>query len=323
MTNIQTITQFHRLTSLPEPLHPLVSVARSEDCRYRADGTWDRFLTQFYCIALKHDVKGKIRYGQQAYDYDKGVMSFTAPRQVQSLDLANLECGAGLLLFFHPDLLLKYPLAKTILQYGFFSYTVNEALHLSAAEEADMVTLLHKIEQESRHIDRHTQDIIVSQIDLLLAYANRFYERQFLTRRNNQSDLLTRFEAVVDAYFAAGEAEEKGLLTVQQVAAALHLSPNYLGDLLRTLTGQNAQQHLHEKLIQHAKEKLSTTSLSVSEIAYALGFEHAQSFSKLFKSKTAQSPLEFRQSFNETQTHATVQQNHFRKSQRRHSSGRL
>ena len=298
MTNILTITQFHRLTSLPEPLHPLVSVARSEQCKYKPDGTWDQFISQFYCIALKRDVKGKIRYGQQLYDYDKGVMSFTAPRQVQSLDLSNIECGAGLLLFFHPDLLLKYPLAKTITRYGFFSYAVNEALHLSAAEEADVVAIINKINQECRHIDWHTQDIIISQIDLLLAYANRFYERQFITRKNSQSDLLTRFEAVVDAYFATGEAEEKGLLTVQQVAAALHLSPNYLGDMLRTLTGQNAQQHIHEKLIQHAKEKLSTTSLSVSEIAYALGFEHSQSFSKLFKSKTAQSPLEFRQSFN-------------------------
>jgi AraC family transcriptional activator of pobA len=298
MTNIQTVTLFHRLTSLPEPLHPLVSVARSEDCRYQADGTWDQFISQFYCIALKRDVKGKIRYGQQLYDYDKGVMSFTAPRQVQSLDVQNMECGAGLLLFFHPDLLMKHPLAKTITQYGFFSYAVHEALHLSAAEEADSVAIINKIEQECKHIDRHTQDIIVSQIDLLLAYANRFYERQFITRKNNQSDLLTRFDVMVDTYFANGEPGEKGLLTVQQVAAALHLSPNYLGDMLRTLTGQNAQQHIHEKLIQHAKEKLSTTSLSVSEIAYELGFEHSQSFSKLFKAKTNVSPLEFRQSFN-------------------------
>ncbi|RYZ57283.1 MAG: AraC family transcriptional regulator, partial [Chitinophagaceae bacterium] len=247
MTNIQTITQFHRLTVLPEPLHPMVSVARSEDCQYKPDGTWDQFINQFYCIALKRDVKGKIRYGQQVYDYDKGVMSFTAPRQVQSLDVSNMECGAGLLLFFHPDLLLKYPLARTITQYGFFSYAVNEALHLSAAEEADMVAIINKIEQESKHIDRHTQDIIVAQIDLLLAYATRFYERQFITRKASQSDLLTRFEAVVEAWFADGEAGEKGLLTVQQVAAELHLSPNYLGDMLRTATGQNAQQHIHEK----------------------------------------------------------------------------
>ncbi len=297
MTDIQTITQFHRLTSLPEPLHPLVSTARSEQCRYQPDGTWDQFITQFYCIALKRDVKGKMKYGQQLYDYDKGVMSFTAPRQVQSLDVPNMECGPGLLLFFHPDLLLKYPLARTITQYGFFSYAVHEALHLSEAEEADIAAIIHKIEEESRHIDRHTQDIIVSQIDLLLTYSNRFYERQFITRKNNQHDLLTRFEAIVDAYYASGKAEEKGLLTVQHVAAALHLSPNYLGDMLRTLTGQNAQQHIHEKLIQQAKEKLSTTSLSVAEIAYALGFEHAQSFSKLFKNKTTQSPLEFRHSF--------------------------
>lgn len=298
MTNIQTITQFHRMLALPEPLHPLVSVTRSEICRFEPDGAWDQFIHQFYCIALKREVKGKIKYGQQSYDYDKGVMSFTAPRQVQSLDVRTLECGTGLLLFFHPDLLLKHPLAKIITQYGFFSYAVNEALHLSAQEEDDIVTIIHKIEQECQHIDRHTQDIILSQIDLLLNYANRFYERQFITRKNNHSDLLMKFEAIVDAYFATGQPEENGLLTVKQVAAAMHLSPNYLGDMLRSLTGQNAQQHIHEKLIERAKEKLSTTSLSVNEIAYELGFEHSQSFSKLFKSKTDQSPLEFRQSFN-------------------------
>lgn len=297
MKDIRTITEFHRLTSLPEPLHPLVSVTRSELCQFAPDGTWDHFMSQFYCIALKREVKGKIKYGQQSYDYDKGVMSFTAPRQVQSLDVKAVECGTGLLLFFHPDVLLKHLLANAIKQYGFFSYAVNEALHLSAAEEADMVAIIKKIEQECGHIDRHTQDIIVSQIDLLLAYANRFYERQFFTRKNNQSDLLTKFEAIVDHHFTSHHSEQ-GVLTVQQIAAAMHLSPNYLGDMLRTLTGQNAQQHIHEKLIQYAKEKLSTTSLSVSEIAYQLGFEHSQSFSKLFKSKTSQSPLAFRAAFN-------------------------
>jgi AraC family transcriptional regulator, transcriptional activator of pobA len=297
MKNIQTISAFNRLVSLPEPLHPLVCVTQSELCRFEDDGTWQHFIHQFYCIALKKDVKGKIKYGQQTYDYDKGVMSFTAPRQVQSLDVASMECGTGLLLLFHPDLLLGHPLAKNITQYGFFSYSVNEALHLSAREEEDITIILHKINQECQHIDRHTQDIIVAQIDLLLSYANRFYERQFITRKNTNNDLLTRFEAVLDTYFGNNDPAEKGLLSVQQVAAAMHLSPNYLSDMLRLHTGQNAQQHIQDKLIEKAKEKLSTTALSVSEVAYNLGFEYAQSFSKLFKNKTNMSPLQFRELF--------------------------
>ncbi|RAJ93256.1 helix-turn-helix protein [Larkinella arboricola] len=298
MKNIQTITEFHRLLSLPEPQHPLVSVTQSELCKFEAGGPWAQFIHQFYCIALKRDVKGKIKYGQQTYDYDKGILSFTAPRQVQSLDVQTLECGTGLLLMFHPDLLLRHPLVTTISQYGFFSYAVHEALHLSPTEEEDISALFNKIAQECQHIDRHTQDIILSQIDLLLNYSNRFYERQFITRKNHTSDLLIKFQAIVDGYFNSDQAEEKGLLTVQQVAAAMHLSPNYLSDMLRFHTGQNAQQHIQLRLIEKAKEILVISSLTVGEIAYQLGFEHPQSFSKFFKAKTHLSPLEFRASFN-------------------------
>ncbi|WP_317130574.1 helix-turn-helix domain-containing protein [Chitinophaga japonensis] len=246
-------------------------------------------------MALKREVKGKIRYGQQHYDYDKGVLSFTAPNQVQQLDLQNMECGSGYLLIFHPDFLLQHTLANNIHHYGFFDYAVNEALHLSAEEEDDLITILHKIDKECQHIDKHTQEIILTQIESLLKYSNRFYERQFLTRKNNNSALLTRFEQLLDDYY---NSEVPGLLTVQYIAAQMNLSPNYLSDLLRIHTGQNTQQHIHEKLIAKAKEKLSTTRLSVSEIAYTLGFEHAQSFSTLFKKKTNLSPLEFRRAFN-------------------------
>jgi AraC family transcriptional activator of pobA len=201
------------------------------------------------------------------------------------------------LLIFHPDFLLKHPLATTINSYGFFSYAVNEALHLSEDEENDLITILNKIDKECQHIDRHTQEIILSQIDLLLNYSNRFYERQFITRKNNNHELLIKFEQFVNEYFIA-DTSNKGLLTVQRIAEQMNLSPNYLSDLLRVHTGQNTQQHIHEKLIEKAKEKLSTTNLSVSEIAYALGFEHSQSFSTLFKKKTTMSPLEFRHAFN-------------------------
>ncbi len=295
MNAIKSISAFHRLLSLPEPLHPLVSVINLAESVFLEDEIWKGFVNRFYCVALKREAKGKIRYGQQHYDYDKGVLSFTAPNQVQQLDLQHMECGSGYLLIFHPDFLLQHTLANSIHHYGFFDYAVNEALHLSAGEEDDLITILHKIDKECQHIDKHTQEIILTQIESLLKYSNRFYERQFLTRKNNNSDLLTRFEQLINDYF---NSDAPGLLTVQHVAAKMNLSPNYLSDLLRVHTGKNTQQHIHEKLIAKAKEKLSTTSLSISEIAYALGFEHAQSFSTLFKKKTNLSPLEFRQAFN-------------------------
>lgn len=295
MNAINSISEFHRLLSLPEPRHPLVSVINLAESVFFEDEIWKGFVNRFYCVALKREAKGKIRYGQQHYDYDKGVLSFTAPNQVQQLDLQNMECGSGYLLIFHPDFLLQHTLANSIHDYGFFDYAVNEALHLSAEEEDDLIAILHKIDKECQHIDKHTQEIILTQIESLLKYSNRFYERQFLTRKNNNSALLTRFEQLIDDYY---NSEVQALLTVQYIAAQMNLSPNYLSDLLRVHTGQNTQQHIHEKLIAKAKERLSTTSLSVSEIAYALGFEHAQSFSTLFKKKTNLSPLEFRQTFN-------------------------
>jgi len=298
MNAIRSVSEFHRLLSLPEPRHPLVSVINLAESVFLDDEVWKGFVNRFYCVALKREAKGKIRYGQQHYDYDKGVLSFTAPNQVQYLDLQNMECGSGYLLIFHPDFLLNHSLASAINSYGFFSYSVNEALHLSAEEEEDLITILNKIDKECLHIDKHTQEIILSQIELLLNYSNRFYERQFITRKNNNNQLLVKFERIVDEYFNTSNKAQQGLLTVQYLAERMNLSPNYLSDLLRVHTGQNTQQHIHEKLIEKAKEKLSTTNLSISEIAYALGFEHAQSFSTLFKKKTNRSPLEFRQAFN-------------------------
>lgn len=298
MNTIRSVSEFHRLLSLPEPRHPLVSVINLTESVFLEDDVWKGFVNRFYCVALKREAKGKIRYGQQHYDYDKGVLSFTAPNQVQYLDLQNMECGSGYLLIFHPDFLHTHSLAGTINRYGFFSYAVNEALHLSAEEEDDLVAILNKIGKECLHIDKHTQEIILSQIELLLNYSNRFYERQFITRKNHNHQLLAKFEHLINGYFDTGNTTQQGLLTVQHIAELMNLSPNYLSDFLRVHTGQNTQQHIHEKLIEKAKEKLSTTSLSVSEVAYELGFEHPQSFSKLFKTKTNLSPLEFKRSFN-------------------------
>ncbi|WP_326985064.1 helix-turn-helix transcriptional regulator [Chryseobacterium sp. MYb264] len=298
MNTIASISAFHRLLSLPQPKHPLVSVINLSESIFIEDNVWNGFTNRFYCVALKREATGKIRYGQQHYDYDKGVLSFTAPNQIQYVDVKTIDCdGKGYLLIFHEDFLLKHPLAQTISGFGFFSYAVNEALHLSEDEENDLLEILYKIDKECQHIDHHTQEIILSQIDLLLNYSNRFYERQFITRKNGNHQLLAKFEQYLNEYFDQEQSAQKGLLTVHQIAEAMNLSPNYLSDLLKIHTGQNTQQHIHEKLIAKAKEKLSATQLSVSEIAYILGFEHSQSFSTLFKKKTNMAPMEFRAKF--------------------------
>ena len=301
MKVINSISEKHRLVSLPEPLHPLVSVINISDMRFTDNPIWKHFSVNFYCISLKRNISGKTRYGQQYYDYNKGVMTFIAPKQVMSLDADQMDIlspASGYALLIHPDFLYKHPLATTIKNYGFFSYTVNEALHLSEKEEKNIEQIFQKIDEECQHIDRHTQDVILSQIDLLLNYSNRFYERQFITRRAVNHDVLTKMEQLLNGYFDHGDELKKGPPTVESLADQLHLSPYYLSDLLRSLTGQSAQQHIQDKLIEKAKEYLSITNLSVAEIAYQLGFEYPQSFNKLFKKKTNISPLKFRQTFN-------------------------
>ena len=301
MQIINSISEKHRLVSLPEPLHPLVSVVRISDMQFTDSIQWEHFSLNFYCISFKKNISGKTRYGQQYYDYDKGVMTFVAPKQVLSLPGTQTETlgpASGYALLVHPDFFYKHPLATKIKSYGFFSYTVNEALHLSGREEKNIVEIFEKIEEEYQHIDHHTQEIILSQIDLLLNYSNRFYERQFITRKAVNHDLLSKTEQLLSESFEHSAILKNGLPTVEFIADKLNLTPHYLSDMLRSLTGQTAQQHIQEKLIEKAKEYLSITNMSVAEIAYQLGFEYPQSFNKLFKKKTNSSPLEFRQTFN-------------------------
>jgi AraC family transcriptional activator of pobA len=202
-------------------------------------------------------------------------------------------------LLFHPDFIRNYPLGKKIREYGFFSYSVAEALYLSEKEKEIIIGIFKNIELElNSAIDHFSQEVIISQIELLLSYSKRFYNRQFITRRTGSNDLLTRFEELLVEYFDAEKALVTGLPAVQQFADQLNVSPHYLSDILRTLTGQNTQQHIHNMLIEKAKEILSTTNISIAEVAYKLGFEYPQSFNKIFKRKTKMSPIEFRQSFN-------------------------
>lgn len=298
LTIVNSISEQHRLLSLPKPEHPLVSLISFSDMARNSSGFVGTFAFNFYTIAIKKDFKGKLKYGQNYYDFDEGVMSFIAPGQVLSKENVDDDPLSGWLLNIHPDFLRNYPLGKKIKEYGFFSYAANEALHLSEKEEKMVETIMKNIEQEYRSvIDTFSQDVMISHIELLLNYSNRFYNRQFITRKNANNDLLTKLEELLDDYFIGEKVREFGLPTVKYVSEKLNISPNYLSDMLRSLTGQSTQQHIHDKLIEKAKEILTTTSFSVGETAYKLGFETPQSFNKLFRNKTNVSPLEYRNSF--------------------------
>ncbi|QJD98397.1 helix-turn-helix transcriptional regulator [Mucilaginibacter robiniae] len=290
---------------MPKPEHPLISVLKIESVESLKLSEPTSWCYDFYCIALKRVANAnevKLKYSQQTYDYNEGILSFVSPNQVLSLSIDKNTVQlkqSGWLLLIHPDFLWHTPLAQTIKQYDFWNYSVNEALFLSDKEEALLVNLIKNMEQEYHsNIDKFSKSIIISHLETLLNYADRFYHRQFITREKSSHQILERLENLLIDYFDSDDLTLKGLPTVGHIAQSLNLSPKYLSSLLKVLTGQNTQQHIHEKLIEKAKEKLSTTNLSISEIAYELGFEHLQSFSKLFKTKTEISPLEFRQSFN-------------------------
>jgi AraC-like DNA-binding protein len=297
---IKTISEFHQFRGLAKPEHPLISVVDYSMIKDDANETELSWILDFYSISVKRTSLTKIKYGQQQYDFDEGFMFFMAPGQVFSIirDPDSIAKHTGWILLIHPDFLWHTPLAKTIQNYEFFDYSVNEALFLSEKEENIIDNIVQNIHQEYRsNIDTFSQNIIISQIETLLNYSERFYQRQFITRKISSHKILDSLETLLADYFNSEDLITKGLPSVQHIADELNVSPGYLTGLLKVLTGQNTQQHIHEKLIVKAKEKLSTTQLSISEIAYELGFEHSQSFSKLFKSKTSLSPLEFRKSF--------------------------
>lgn len=297
-----TITEYHRAAGLPNPAHPLISLVHMDDIQLPIAEVPFSLVFDFYSISLKKMHHAKFKYGQQASDFDEGVLFFMSPGQlfgIDAIDMTTAKRPEGWMILIHPDFLWNTLLAKTIKQYEFFSYSVYEALYLSDKEETMLTAIAQNIEQEYHaNIDRFSQSVIIAQLELLLTYSERFYQRQFITRKIASHELLTRLEDYLSNYFSSGALAKQGLPSVVHIAETLNISPGYLSSLLKSLTGQNTQQHLHNKLIDLAKEKLSTTNLSVSEIAYELGFEHLQSFSKLFKTKTSLSPMEFRHSFN-------------------------
>ena len=298
--SLHTISEFHKISGQPGPHHPLISLIDYGLVDYQIDEEVINWVQQFYSIGLKRNIQHRFRYGQETYDFDEGLLSFVAPGQLVQLTMDKPAVKpTGWLLLIHPDFLWNTSLAKNMKQYEFFGYAINEALFLSEKEELIITDIFQNIRREYlSNIDKYSQNIIIAQIELLLNYCERFYQRQFITRKKSSHQILERVETVLDDYFNSDSLIDKGLPSAQYIAGLLNVSPNYLGSLLKTLTGQSTQQHIHEKVIAKAKEMLSTTTLSVSEIAYELGFEYPQSFSKLFKTKTSLSPLEFRQSFN-------------------------
>lgn len=291
----QTIAAMNRALGMQEPKHPLITLNDYKDIQGDVSDIAKGMVMDFYKISYKKALSGKIRYGEHYYDFQNGGLSFVAPRQLIAEDESNGDC-AGQTLLIHPDFFIGYALAKNIKNYGFFSYGANEALQLTETEQQTVFALFAEIEKElSQRIDQFSQDVLISQIELLLNYSNRFYNRQFIIQKVRHNKLLSELDVLLEGHFTNSD---MGLPTVQSLAEALHVSPSYLSDMLRQLTGLNAQQHIHQKLIEKAKEILTTTDLSVSQIAYQLGFEYPQSFNKLFKNKTNKSPLEFRYSFN-------------------------
>jgi AraC-like DNA-binding protein len=293
-----SVSSLHRALGLPAPQHPLISIANYGDITADVTELSKALVLNMYKISFKFNLKGRFRYGQHYYDFDEGGLSFSAPMQVISASEDEVDYS-GLTLLIHPDFLRNYALAQSIRNYGFFSYAVNEALYLSEQEKTVIIGIFESIKRElSTSVDHFSQDIIISQIEQLLNYSNRFYNRQFITRKLVLNDTITKFENLLAAYFDREEALLQGMLSVQEIADKLGVSQRYLSDMLRSLTGMNTQQFVQSKMVEKAKELLSTGKLTVSEIAYRLGFEYPQSFNKFFKRQTKLSPLDYRHSFN-------------------------
>lgn len=282
--------------NLPGPLHPHIALVHYDEVQPDLTDAGSQYLLHFYKIAFKSRFSGKAKYGPGSYDFREGGLAFVAKNQLVELS-GDREEHEGYALFFHPDLLNRYPLARNIHQYGFFSYAVTEALFLSEKEKKIITSVFEAIDTELKNnIDRFSQDVLVSQIELLLNHCNRFYNRQFLTRNVIHHDLIDQMNAYLTDWFAEEQALISGLPTTQEIADHLKVSQRYLSDMLKSLTGQTTRQHIHLRLLEKAKEMLSSNTLTTAEVAYQLGFEHPQSFNKFFKQKTGLSPATFRQS---------------------------
>lgn len=296
--HIKSISQAHQIAGLTKPKHPLVSVVKTKDLKPTLDFQGLKVVNHLYQITLKDTRWGSVRYGKSSYDYEEGTLSFTSPGQVTMLEddpPIEVDNSRGWVLVFHPDLIRKSTLGDKIDSYSFFNYEVNEALHLSEEELNTLEDLLDKIVNEyNRYLDKHSQHLITSNIELFLDYCTRFYDRQFIARKNLNSDVVTKFERFLKIYYSSEELVKKGIPSVSYCAKSLNISTNYLSDLLKKETGKSAQEHIHLFILEKAKYKLLNSNDSVSDVAYDLGFEYPQHFSQLFKSKIGMSPKDYR-----------------------------
>lgn len=289
---IEHIAAYNDLKGV-ETQHPLISIF--DNSRTKALPNHSRMHFDFYAVFLKAGKCGELKYGRNNYDYDDGTMVFVAPGQVIEIKNEEDYQPTGLAILFHPDLLKGTSLAKLMSQYSFFSYEFHEALHLSLKEQQIIKDLFNKMEYElSQSIDKHSKNIIVNNIELLLNYCVRFYDRQFITRENINTDILSKFENLLNDYFQSETPQDIGLPSVGYFADRLHLSPNYFGDLIKKETGKTAQEHIQLKLINLAKERIFDTDKSVSQIAFELGFKYPQHFNRMFKKNTGYTPIEYR-----------------------------
>ena len=297
---INSISQFHEILGLPAPEHPLISFINEKEAMSKPEMDESlfgiRFTSEMYTMMYKDKISGSLGYGKNSYDFQEGTLIFASPGQVfTSPKKEELEGKEGWTLLFHPDLLLKSNLSEKMDGYTYFSYEVTEALHLSKKEEAFIFRVIEQIKSEySQNIDKHSQQLILSNLELLLNYCVRFYDRQFYTRTNLNSDFVSDFEAKLKTYFNSELIVDKGLPTANYFGNALNMSPNYLSDLLKKETGKSIKENIDSYIIRKAKNILLNSKNSISEIAYGLGFEYPQSFTRMFKKKTGKSPNEYR-----------------------------
>lgn len=297
--NIKSISQFHEILALPSPEHPLISFINKEEMNKPDidDSMFGiRFSSEVYMIMYKDKISGSLGYGKNSYDFQEGTLIFISPGQVfTSPNKEELEGEQGWTLLFHPDLLLKSNLSKKMGAYTYFSYNVTEALHLSKKEEAFIFQVIEQIKTEySQNIDKHSQQLILSNLELFLNYCVRFYDRQFYTRTNLNSDFVSDFELKLKTYFNSEQIANTGIPTSNYFGNALNMSPNYLSDLLKKETGKSIKEHIDSYIVRKAKNILLNSNSSISEIAYGLGFEYPQSFTRMFKKRTGVSPNEYR-----------------------------
>ncbi len=297
---IKSISQFHEMLNFPPPEHPLISLLeeKKEGPRPPMDPSLFnlRFSADMYAIMYKDKVSGSLGYGRNSYDFQEGTLIFSSPGQVFSSPAEDeFSENTGWTLLFHPELLHKSALGKKMDSYSYFSYDVNEALHLSPKEEKFISELVSQIQEEySQNLDRHSQKLILSNLELLLNYCDRFFDRQFYTRSNINKDFVSEFESALKSYFNTENISDLGVPSASYFGEKLNMSTNYLSDLLKKETGKSIKEHIDGRIIDKAKTILLNSNQSIGEIAYGLGFEYPQSFSRLFKNKTGMSPLDYR-----------------------------